>query len=385
MNNKSVQSDSYKCPSCGADMTFDPKSGMLSCAFCDHKDEIITVNEEIEEYDFNTVEEDPSLNDWGTETKTIECNNCGGKTVVPAGETTVKCSFCGSAKVVSTDELPGIKPESLIPFKIDKKKSSDLFAAWIKKRRFAPSALKKEYRDGGPKGVYVPYWSYDTKTHSTYTGQAGDHYYETEMRTVTVNGRTETRPHRVQKTRWRFVSGTYDKNFDDIIFNDSDKVDQKIIERIEPFHLNELVKYNPKFLAGFAAERYKNGLKAVWERAKKYINNILRNDIHAIIKRGCDVVGTINISTNYDDIKYKHMLLPVWILSGYCHIRAQSSKSLSGCISRPLKRVARLRQRPNGRSAGQVAEERAQSRRAHPHHCGDRCRVLYFLSFALLA
>ena len=135
------------------------------------------------------------------------------------------------------------------------------------------------------------------------------------MRTVTVNGRTETRPHRVQKIRWRFVSGTYDKAFNDIIFNDSDRIDQKIIEKIEPFHLNELVEYNAKFLAGFAAERYKTGLKAVWERAKKYISNILRTDIQSIIKRGSDVVGTVNISTTYSDIKYKHMLLPIWILS----------------------------------------------------------------------
>ena len=133
------------------------------------------------------------------------------------------------------------------------------------------------------------------------------------MRTVTVNGRTETRPQRVQKTRWRFVSGTYDKTFDDIIFNDSGKVDQNIIRRIEPFHLNELLKYSPKFLAGFAAERYSTGLKAVWERAKLHINSILRSDITGIIKRGCDVVGNVNISTTYDDIKYKHMLLPVWI------------------------------------------------------------------------
>jgi uncharacterized Zn finger protein (UPF0148 family) len=315
MSEVTVSSESFKCPSCGADMTFDPKSGMLSCAFCDHKDEICTTNEEIEEYDFNSAETDTSLNDWGAKTKTISCDNCGGKTVVPADETTVKCAFCGSAKVISTDELPGIRPESLIPFKIDNNRALGLFKDWIKKRRMAPFALKKEYSTGGLKGVYIPYWSYDTNTHSSYTGQAGDYYYVTEMRTVTVNGKTEMQPHRVQKTRWRFVSGTYDKSFDDIIFNDSGRVDQKIIEKIEPFHLNELVKYNPKFLAGFAAERYKNGLKAVWERAKAFINKTIRNDIYAIIKRGCDVVGTINICTTYDDIKYKHMLLPVWISS----------------------------------------------------------------------
>lgn len=315
MDEKVLQSDSFKCPSCGADMKYDPSSGMLNCAFCNRKEEICAVNEDIEEYDFASAESDQSLNDWGTDTKTIQCDNCGGKTVVPANETTASCAFCGSAKVISTDELPGIKPESLVPFKIDEKNANTLFGAWIKKRKLAPFALKKEYNAGNLKGVYLPYWSYDAKTLSTYTGQAGDYYYDTEMRTVTVNGLTETKPHRVQKIRWRFVSGTYDKTFDDIIFNDSGNVDQKLIEKIEPFHLNELVKYNARFLAGFSAERYKTGLKAVWERAKAHMSRIIRSDIKAIIKRGCDVVGTVNVCTNYTDIKYKHMLLPVWISS----------------------------------------------------------------------
>ena len=315
MEDTNLKNDNFKCPSCGADMRYDPGSGMLHCDFCDRKEEICANNEDIEEYDFLSAETDTSLNDWGAETKTIECKNCGGKTVVPSDQTTVNCAFCGSSSVVSIDELPGIKPESLIPFKIESSKALSLFGGWIKKRYLAPFSLKKEYKAGNLKGVYIPYWSYDANTLSTYTGQAGDYYYVTEMRTVTINGRTETRPHRVQKIRWRFVSGSYDKFFDDIIFNDSGNVDQKLIEKIEPFHLNELVKYNPKFLAGFAAERYKSGLKAVWERAKAHMSRIIRADIRAIIKRGCDVVGTVNVCTNYTDIKYKHMLLPVWISS----------------------------------------------------------------------
>ena len=90
---------------------------------------------------------------------------------------------------------------------------------------------------------------------------------------------------------------------------------RKIIERIEPFVLSDLLHYNPKFLAGFEAERYKTGLKAVWERAKQRISLILRSDITAIIKRGCDVVDSLNVNTKFSEIKYKHMLLPVWISS----------------------------------------------------------------------
>ncbi len=312
---KKVESSAFKCPSCGADMRFDPESGHLKCDFCGREEAIEANREDIEEYDFEKAETDETLNDWGTQTKTVQCENCGGTTIVPAEQTTVTCAFCGSPKVVSRDELPGIKPESVIPFKIGAKESHDLFIKWIKKRKLAPSKLKKEYKADNVKGVYIPYWSYDTNTMSTYSGQAGDYYYAPETYTSTSNGRTETQSRQVQKIRWRFVAGTYDKAFDDIIFNDSGTLDQKMIERIEPYQLNELLHYNPRFLVGFAAERYKTGLKAVWERAKKFIANVLMTDIKAIIKRSCDVVGNVNVHTTYKDIKYKHMLLPVWISS----------------------------------------------------------------------
>ena len=315
MSENLTNSDSFKCPSCGADMRFDPASGKLKCDFCEREEAIEANNEDIEEYDFNAAENDESLSDWGTITRTVQCDNCGGTTVVPAGQTTVTCAFCGSPKVVAREELPGIKPESLIPFKVDEDKAKGLFKNWIKKRRFAPSALKKSLRTDNLKGVYIPYWSYDTNTRSVYSGQAGDYYYVPETYTVTVNGRTEVRTRQVQKIRWRFVSGTYDKSFDDLIFNDSGNVDQRILEQIEPFMLNELLQYNPRFLAGFVAERYKNGLKAVWEKAKARIASILRSDITSIIKRSADVVGALNVNTTYKDIKYKLMLLPVWISS----------------------------------------------------------------------
>lgn len=312
---KKVDSSAFKCPSCGADMRFDPTSGHLKCDFCDREETIEASHDDIEEYDFDKAETDEILNDWGAQTKTVQCDNCGGTTVVPAVQTTVECAFCGSPKVVSIDELPGIKPESVIPFKIDFKNANERFDKWVRKRKFAPSALKKNSRADKMKGVYIPYWSYDTNTWSTYTGQAGDYYYAPETYTTTSNGRTETRTRQVQKIRWRFVSGTYDKAFDDIIFNDSRNVDQKIIEQIEPYQLSELLQYNPRFLAGFEAERYKTGLKAVWERAKAYIAKILMTDIKSIIKRSCDVVGTVNVNSTYKDIKYKHMLLPIWISS----------------------------------------------------------------------
>ena len=109
------------------------------------------------------------------------------------------------------------------------------------------------------------------------------------------------------------VSGNYNKNFVDVIFGDAGFTNSKVIKHIEPFKLSELVKYDDKHISGFAVERYNLGLKASWERAKAYMDSVLRNDITAIVKRGSDVNGAVNICTKYTDIDYQLLLLPVWI------------------------------------------------------------------------
>lgn len=305
-------SDYFKCPSCGADMKLDVSSKTACCDFCNRKDEITAVNEDIVDLDFNKTETDASLNDWGTDVSVVRCAGCGKQSLSASAD--APCAFCGSADMTFVDMLPGLRPDSLIPFKIDVNKAVQLFIRWIKRRRFSPFALKREFKAGNIRGVYIPYWSYDTNAKSSYTGQAGDYYYDDETSTVTISGKTETKTRRIQKIRWRFVSGSYDRNFKDIMFNDS-ALDQKVLESLEPFRLNELIKYEPRFLQGFYVERQSGGLKAVWERARSYMGKAIRTDIQDTIRRGCDVLGKININTNFTDVKYRLMLLPVWISS----------------------------------------------------------------------
>lgn len=312
MSGQLQKSDNFKCPSCGADMKLDASSNMAYCDFCNRKDEISAFNEAAEDFDFGKAEAEASLNDWGVPVKTVYCASC--KKQALSAEENASCAFCGSADVSVTEGLPGIRPETLIPFKIDVNKAVQLFIRWIKRRRLAPFALKREFKAGNIKGVYIPYLSFGADTKSSYTGQAGEYYYDDETSTATVDGKTETKTRRVQKIRWRFVSGSCDRNFKDIMFNDSG-LDGKVLESLEPFRLNELVKYEPRFLSGYYAERQKGGLKALWERAKSYMGKAIRTDVQDTIKRGCDVLGKINISTKYTDIKYSLMLLPVWISS----------------------------------------------------------------------
>ncbi|MEL7568611.1 MAG: hypothetical protein AAGU27_27595, partial [Dehalobacterium sp.] len=309
---KNQETDTFPCENCGGNMTFDPENNTLSCAYCGNKRVISDQPGEIVEYDYATAENDQAT-DWGVETTVIKCENCGAETVLESFSTAQFCSFCGSSHIIRTEEAAGIPPESLIPFKINEKKAMGFFADWIKKRYMAPKALKSNYATKQIKGVYVPFWTYDSQTVSAYTGEGGTHYYVTETYTAQENGKTVTKTRQVRHTRWWPTSGVYSQFFNDVMVNASKKVREKKISRIESYNLSDLVGYQPEYLSGFYAERYSIGLKEGWSIACNTIKDKIRQGI--IRKINADEVRNLHINTEHHNIKYKYILLPIWISS----------------------------------------------------------------------
>ncbi len=314
---KQEETDRFLCPSCGGNMVFDPKKQKLVCLYCSNESEINFEKGNINENDFYNAESTGNKN-WGNEKRIIKCESCGAETVLDENSTAQFCAFCGSSHIIKTEESAGIVPESLIPFKISKDKAEELFSNWIKKLFFAPKALKSSYDMKRMNGVYIPFWTYDCDTLSDYTAEKGTYYYVTETEWVEQNGERKQVTKQVRKTRWDFVSGNYSKFFDDILINASEQINKHIIIKLEPFNLNELVQYKPEFLSGFLAERYSVDLKSGWKLAEETIESDLRFQIQRQI--GGDEVRSLRVSTAYDAIKFKHILLPIWI-SAYMYKR----------------------------------------------------------------
>lgn len=304
--------DKFPCKSCGGNMTFDPATALLICGYCGAKVNIVNNAGIIKEYDFDSVEE-PVVSDWGSETKVIHCDSCGAETVLEASSTAQFCAFCGSSHIVKNNSKVGIVPESLIPFKVTVKEAADYFAKWVKGRFFAPGVLKKNYQMQKIKGVYIPFWTYDTETYSVYTGEGGTYYYETVTKWVEENGKTVQKTEQVRKIRWWPTSGTYSRFFDDIVVNASKQVDENLTKKISDFDLGGLVNYKPEYLSGFFAKKYDIGFKEGWRTAKEEADSIIHDGI--VEKINADEVRNLHISTSYQDIKFKHILLPLWISS----------------------------------------------------------------------
>ena len=303
---KTMQETDKKCPQCGGVMDFDPKTGGMYCPYCDYREEIAVTNsageEKAQELDFEKAEFTGNC-DWGVAQKTVTCKSCGATTVYDALAVANECPYCGSNQVMEASDVKTLAPNGVVPFKLTAKEAGEKFINWLGKKWFAPKAAKQSARADSFKGVYLPYWTFDADTYSTYTGEYGID------RTVHNDDGDET------VTDWHKTNGTYSEFIDDQLVCASGDQNVDMLRTIEPFDTNDNKAYKPEYLAGFTAERYALGLKDAWEKAKNFIKSRLENSISRKItnEHNADHTRNIRIRTEYSNITYKYLMLPVWL------------------------------------------------------------------------
>lgn len=295
-----------KCPQCGGVMDFNPTTGNLKCPYCDYEETIKieeSVPEKAEELDLNEAEH-VANRDWGVDTKTVLCKACGAESIYDALQTSAICPFCGSNQVMEANEEDTIAPGGVVPFQISDKEASERFQKWIGRKWFCPKLAKDSAKPKRFKGIYLPYWTFDTNTFSSYRGE-----YGIDKTTTDSKGNSHT------TTSWHRTSGNYREFINDELVLASKNHDMSILRKIEPFDTEDNKAYKPEYIAGFVAERYSLGLKDAWTTAmgsikrklEKHITTEIRNDHHA------DRVRNLNVGTDFQDITYKYLLLPIWV------------------------------------------------------------------------
>jgi len=293
-----------KCPSCGAVMDFDPTTGGLKCTYCGHEEKI-SADDSAKELDFMSEEEKGNHN-WGITTKTVICKSCGAETVYDELQIASECPYCGSNQVMEVKAENTLAPGGVCPFRIDIKTAGARFKKWISRKLFCPSEAKRKAKPEAFKGVYLPYWTFDSDTKTKYSANYGIDRVVSDFK-----GKSRI------VTDWYPTSGTYREFIDDQIILASVRHGENLLSGVEPFVTKENVVYSPKYIAGFASERYSIGLKDAWEKAKIFISRKLDNSIKREIraKHNADRVSNLRLDTVYSNIKYKYLLLPVWISS----------------------------------------------------------------------
>ena len=152
--------DEFICHACGGRMEFDPAHASLLCSFCGATRSVgeAGTGKTIVEYDLEHGLAESAVRGYGVPVHTVSCAQCGAVVSYTEGSITKSCDFCGSAKVMErSDHRNPIRPESVVPFAIDRKAATDRFSAWLGGLWLRPSNLKKLARVSELNGMYVPY------------------------------------------------------------------------------------------------------------------------------------------------------------------------------------------------------------------------------------
>lgn len=313
----------YKCPNCGSAMEFDGESGKLHCDNCGTQ---MTV-EEFKRRQENTASgaagaeayetedgmpEEPLGEDTYTEAEAEEeqtvrmqvyhCPSCGAELMTDENTAAVICSFCGNPGLIS-DRMSGVrKPKAVLPFKITREQAVERFLKWTRNGLLTPSDFTSQNTLEKITGMYVPYWLYDYQVNVAMRARATRSH-------VTRRGDTE-----YTYTDHYNVYRSVDTEFEKIPVDASERMDDQVMESLEPYDYDGLQDFDMAYLSGYVAEKYNFSSDKLQGRAK----NRAREAALGVTRGTIDCYDTVSVTeqrVNIREKKVEYVMLPVWVLN----------------------------------------------------------------------
>lgn len=303
------QIEEYKCPNCGGTIEFDANSQNLKCRHCSAEIDVHA----FKEYQNDKNKSNDNLN-WNTgagkqweesekqSLRTYTCVSCGGQIIGDETMGSTSCPYCGNFVVIPSQFSGNLKPDYVIPFKLDKEAAKEGLRKHLQGKKLLPSVFKDENHIDELIGVYVPYWLFDADVY------ANIHYKASNVRVW-----TDSR-FRYTETRYFDVIRAGNISFDKVPVDGSIKMDDELMESIEPFYFEDAVDFETAFLAGYVANKYdvdsKESINRATQRLKESAQDSFRQTVHGY---SIAIPQFSNIELQNSVVKYA--LYPVWILN----------------------------------------------------------------------
>ncbi|MBQ4137145.1 MAG: hypothetical protein IJD67_03445 [Clostridia bacterium] len=300
----------YKCACCGGAIAFDSTSQRMKCPFCDTEFEVET----LEAYDNainNPGDEDMSWQtsaggDWQESEESglrvYVCKSCGGEIVADETTAASACPYCNNP-VVMTGNLSGtLKPDLIIPFKLDKKAAIAALKKHYSGKRLLPKVFKDQNHIEEVKGVYVPFWLFDADASASirYKGTRTRFYSDSR--------------YDYEETSFYSIIREGSLSFEHIPVDGSTKIDDALMEAIEPYKLEGAVDFKTAYLAGYLADKYDVDANAGIERANERIKTSIERVFERSVSGYTGVIAE-NTAVRLSNTNAKYALLPVWLLN----------------------------------------------------------------------
>ena len=300
----------YKCPCCGGAINFDSSIQKMKCPYCDTEFEMDALKAQDETSlanggdDISWQKQDGGYmsEDETNGMKVYVCKSCGGEIVCDDTCSATQCPYCDNPVVLSGNVSGMLKPDIIIPFKLDKKAAKEGFYNHLKDKKLLPKVFKTQAHIDEIKGVYVPYWLFDADVEGnvSYRATRISHWSDSK--------------YEYTKTSFYSVFRGGSVKFNDVPVDGSKKMPDELSESVEPFNLSEGKEFNSGYLAGYMSDKYDVESDQSFERASVRIKKSTE-DVFASTVHGYMTVTPESSSVRTSNGKAKYALLPVWLLT----------------------------------------------------------------------
>lgn len=298
----------YKCPCCNGELTFNSDIQKMKCPFCDSEFDTETLKsyDEVlkEEFvdDMKWEEEEPQVWDVPAGMVGYICESCRGEIIADSTTVASRCPFCDNP-VVMAGKLTGIlKPDWVIPFKLNKEAAEKAFFNHLKGKKLLPKTFKDENKIKEIKGVYVPFWLFDCDADANIT------YRATKVR------RWSSGSYNYKETSYYHLTRGGQIGFEKVPVDGSTKMPDDLMDSIEPYNYNEMIDFQTAYLSGYLADKYDVDSNASQERANLRVKQSTEEAFRATVN-GYATCLPENSNVRLSHGKIKYALLPVWLMN----------------------------------------------------------------------
>jgi ribosomal protein S27E len=169
----------FKCPRCGASVTYHPGMESLSCQFCGaHIDSEGQVTETppsastggagVGEQDWIAAIYTEKGHRWALpQDRVLECQGCGATVTFSPARVSARCAYCASpytAQPVAPDMADLREPDGVITFRFDAHNTMAYVRWWLGEQARllgVPDDLQALSTLQMPSPIYIPFWTFD--------------------------------------------------------------------------------------------------------------------------------------------------------------------------------------------------------------------------------
>lgn len=298
----------YKCPCCDGAIEFNSETQNMKCPYCDTEFEIEALKEycEASQDTGDSFSWETPADEWSTaeqeNMKIYSCQSCGGQIITDETTAATACPYCDNPIVMSGQLDGGLKPDLIIPFKINKDGAKAALENFLKGKFLLPRSFINENRIEEIKGVYVPYWLFDCNA------DANIRYKATKVRTW------RSGDYRYTETSYYLVVRNGKIKFEKVPVDGSTKMPDELSEAIEPYNYSDCTAFESAYLAGYLADKYDVDAEKSEQRANERIRVSTEQEFRNTVN-GYNTVVPDKVNIRLQSGKIRYALLPVWMLN----------------------------------------------------------------------